>query len=72
MCVGPLAPKMPSPPPPPPPPEPAPTRDDPAINEEASAIRKRRLAAKGSAQNNLTGGLGDQTQANVGTSILGG
>lgn len=64
---------MPAPPPMPPAPEPPPTRDDPAVNAEASAKRKRLLAQKGRSSTILSGSLGDQTDANVGkSSLLGG
>ena len=57
----------------PPPPPPPPTRDDPAVNAEAAAERKRRLAMKGRKSTILTGSLGDQADANVGkSSLLGG
>ena len=73
MCVGPLAPKiprMPPPPPPPEPPEPPPTRDDPRVNEEATALRKRRLARKGRKSTILTGPMGDTAKANIGKKTL--
>lgn len=74
MCVGPLAPKAPKMPAPPPPPEipDPPTRDDPAVNAEAAAERRRRLAMKGRKSTILTGSLGDTSEANVGKTILGG
>jgi hypothetical protein len=74
MCVGPLAPKVPKMPPPPPPPEipDPPTRDDPAVNAEAAAERRRRLAMKGRKSTILTGSLGDTSEANVGKTVLGG
>jgi len=71
MCVGPLAPKMPTPPAPPPPPPAPPTRDDPQINAEATAKRKRILAQKGRSSTILSGPLGDETDANVGKTLLG-
>ena len=73
MCVGPLAPKVPRMPAPPPPPEPIapPTRDDPRVNEEATALRRRRLAMKGRKSTILTGSMGDETQANIGKTLLG-
>ena len=46
-------------------------RDDPAVSAEATAIRKRRLAAKGRASTILTGGSGDLSEANVGKTVLG-
>ena len=72
MCVGPLAPKVPKMPAPPPPPEPIapPTRDDPRVNEEASALRRRRLAMKGRKSTILTGSMGDETEANIGKKTL--
>ena len=76
MCVGPLAPKMPKPPPMPVMPEPAavksaPTRDDPAVNEAATATRRRRLLSKGRKSTILTGTSGDTASANVGKTLLG-
>ena len=73
MCVGPLAPKMPKPPPLPAPVvvEPLPTRDDPAVNEAATATRRRRLMAKGRKSTILTGSSGDTASANVGKTLLG-
>lgn len=71
MCIGPFAPKMPSMPAPPPPPEPPPARDDPAVNAEATARRKRALAAKGRGSTILSGSLGDTSEANVGKTLLG-
>ena len=72
MCVGPLAPKVPRMPAPPPPPTPIapPTRDDPRVNEEASALRRRRLAMKGRKSTILTGPMGDETEANIGKKTL--
>jgi hypothetical protein len=73
MCVGPFAPKMPSAPKPPPPPPPPPTRDDPIINAEAEAKRRRILAQKGQASTILTTPEGDLSEANTGKkSLLGG
>ena len=75
MCVGPLAPKipkMPDMPPPPEPPEPPPTRDDPEVNAAATAARRRRLAMKGRSSTILSGSMGDQSEANVGRTLLGG
>lgn len=49
-----------------------PTKDDPQVNADASAKRKRLLARKGSASNILTGPLGDIEEANIGNkSMLG-
>ena len=72
MCVGPLAPKVPKMPAPPPPPDPIapPTRDDPRLNEEARAMRKRRLSMKGRRSTILTGAAGDETEANVAKKTL--
>jgi len=72
MCVGPLAPKMPTPPAPPPTPEPPPTRDDPEVNAAAAAERKRRLAMKGQSSTILTGPTGLKQDENVGKTLLGG
>jgi len=75
MCVGPFAPKMPKMaplPPPPEPPEPPPTRDDPAVNAAAAAERRRRLSMKGRSSTILTGSMGDETEANIGKTLLGG
>ena len=70
MCVGPLAPKMPKMPDPPAPPPPPPTRDDPRVNEEARAMRRRRLSMKGRRSTILTGAAGDETEANVAKKTL--
>ena len=59
-------------PPPPPPPEPPPTRDDPDVNAAATAERKRRLAMKGRSSTILTTPWGDETEANIGKTLLGG
>lgn len=75
MCVGPLAPKIPKPPPmpaPPPAPEPPPTRDDPEVNAAATAARRRRLAMRGRSSTILSGAMGDETEANIGKTLLGG
>ena len=69
MCIGPSVPRMPAPPPPPTPIAP-PTRDDPRVNEEASALRRRRLAMKGRKSTILTGSMGDETEANIGKKTL--
>ena len=69
MCIGPSVPRMPAPPPPPTPIAP-PTRDDPRVNEEATALRRRRLAMKGRKSTILTGSMGDQTEANIGKKTL--
>jgi len=69
MCIGPSVPRMPAPPPPPTPIAP-PTRDDPRVNEEASALRRRRLAMKGRKSTILTGSMGDTTEANIGKKTL--
>ena len=68
MCIAktPKQPKVPEVPPPPV----QPTRDDPQINEEAAAKRKRILAAKGSAANILTGPLGVSDEVNTGSKTL--
>jgi len=75
MCLKALfgggAPKPPPMPPLPPPPEPPPTRDDPQINADAEAERRRRLAARGIGSTILTGPLGDTSDANLGKSLLG-
>ena len=74
MCVGPLAPKIPTPPPPPPPPPPPeapPTRDDPEVNAMTRASRKRRLAMKGRSSTILSGSMGDTSEPNIGKTLLG-
>jgi hypothetical protein len=70
MCIGPFAPKMPKPPPPPPEPIEPPARDDPFVNAEASAKRKRALAAKGIGSTILSGPLGVTEDANTGKKSL--
>ena len=70
MCIGPFAPKVPKPPPLPPPPEPPPARDDPELNAEATAKRKRLLAQKGRQSTILSGSLGDQSEADTGKKTL--
>lgn len=70
MCLG--SPKMPAPPPPPKLPPPPPTRDDPEINQAATDLRKRRLAAKGRSSTILTAATGVRDDANVGKTLLGG
>jgi len=67
MCL----PSAPKPPPAPEPPEPPPTRDDPVINMEATAKRKRLLAMKGRRSTILTSSSGDTEDANVGKTTLG-
>ena len=57
-------------PPPPPTPEPPPTRDDPRVNEEARALRRRRLAMKGRKSTLLPGPMGDTAEANIGKKTL--
>jgi hypothetical protein len=76
MCLSmfmPKPPKMPqiSMPAPPEAPEAPPTRDDPAVNAEAAAERRRRLAAKGRQSTIVTGPMGDVAEANVGKTLLG-
>ena len=79
MCVGPLKAakiaKTPTPKAPPLPPEVLtppvqPTKDDPQVNADASAKRKRLLARKGSGSNVLTGPLGDIEEANIASKSL--
>jgi len=67
MCIFPSPPSPPKPPPPPPPP---PTRDDPEVNAEAQAKRKRVLSQKGRQSTILTGALGDTSEANTGKKTL--
>ena len=69
MCVFSKPPKQ-QPVPVVPPPPVQPTKDDPQINEEAAAKRKRILAAKGSAANILTDPLGIADEASTGTKTL--
>lgn len=68
MCIG----GTPKPPPVPEVPTPPvqPTRDDPAVNADAAAKRKRLLARQGRDSNILTSALGVQEDANVGQSSL--
>ena len=66
MCVGPLAPKVPSlpaPPPPPPAPTPTPQRQDPSV--VSARLKDRQIAARaqGRQANILTSGLGLTTPA---------
>ena len=69
MCIFSRPPKQPKVPEVPPPPV-QPTKDDPQINEEAAAKRKRILAAQGSAANILTDPLGIADEASTGTKTL--
>ena len=68
MCIG----GTPKPPPIPEVPTPPilPTRDDPAVNADASAKRKRLLARQGQKSNILTSSLGATDDANVGQASL--
>ena len=73
MCLSALlggaggAPSIPAPPAPPPPP---PTRDDPQVNADADAERRRRLAAKGANSTIGTSPLGVEEAANTGQKTL--
>lgn len=58
-------------------PEPAavetkPTRDDPRVNQAATATRRKRLLAKGRKSTILSGAGGDVSSANIGKTLLGG
>ena len=66
MCVGPLAPKMPTPPAPVA--APAPEGDGTSVTQKDA---KRRLAAAGRSQNILTGSRGTLGDPNVGKTLLG-
>ena len=79
MCVGPFAPKMPSPPPPPPLPPPLPPPPDPSDAATAGALstarQRRRLQAslaQGRSSDIKTGGLGLATPAEGLKTALGG
>ena len=70
MCFGPFKPKVGLSSLAPPPPIEPPARDDPALNVEATAKRKRLLAKKGRKSTILTGSLGDPTYAEIGKKTL--
>ena len=69
MCGS--SPNFPAVTPPAPPPVP-PTRDDPQVNVDAAARRRRMLAAKGRKSTIKTSALGIQDEANIGQQALGG